>query len=158
MNYLKDGGGTDLKTLEDVSMYDNSFAQGAKQSEYTKFKNMTPEERNAKKAIAAVINALGVSKKLDGFSDNTNGADGWDGIDLISTKWDNPHRNYTWSEGSKDLNTKYQKKFNGGVDVSKWSYKKTGFEIEAKKIIGKTLFTDVKTNRTEHKQSKAKFE
>lgn len=159
MNYLKDGGGTDLKTLEDVSMYDNSFAQGAKQSEYTKFKNMTPEERNAKKAIAAVINAIGYSKGLEGFTDNTNGADGWDGIDLISSKWDNPHRNYTWSEGSKKLNTEYQKKFNGGVDVSKWSYKKTGVEIESKKIIGKTLFTDVKTNRTEHKQgSKAKFE
>jgi RHS repeat-associated protein len=157
MNFIEQGGSSDLKTLEDVTMYDNSFAQGAKESEYQKFNKMSPEERNAKHAIAAVINALGASKNIAGFEDNTNGADGWDGIDLISTKYNNAHRNYTWSEGSKTMTEKFRKDNNGGVKVKDWTYKKTGFQIEATKIIGKTIFTDLKTGRGESKENKTKF-
>ena len=157
MNFLKEGGSSQLKTLEDVTMYDNTFAQGATQGAYTDFMGMTPEQQNSKHAMGAAINAIGHSKGMAGYSDYSGGADSWDGIDLISTKWENSHRNYTWSESSKSLLSTYQTRFNGGVDVSKWKYSGTNFDIKATKIIGKTLFTNLSGGRGEKKQSQAKF-
>lgn len=136
MNYL-DGGGSKhgLKTLEDVTMYNNSFAQGATQSNYTAFKGKTTEEQNSKFGLGAAINAIGWSKKIDGFgfSDATNGATGWDGKDLVRDfPAGNAHRNYTWSLDSKSLLQKYQKSFGDGtVNVNNFTYSKTNFDDKA---------------------------
>lgn len=157
MNFLSEGGSSQLKTLEDVTMYDNSFAQGATQAVYTDFTEKTPTQQNSKFAMGAAINAIGYSKGMDGYSDVSGGADSWDGLDLISTKWENNHRNYTWSSDSKSLLSTYQTKFNGGVNVSDWKYSKTNYDIKATKIIGKTLFTNLSGGRGERKQSQAKF-
>ncbi len=157
MNFLDEGGSTQLKTLEDVTMYDNSFAQGATQEGYSAFKGKSASEQNSKFALGAAINAIGFSKGLKSFTDESGGADSWDGKDLVSTKFDNSHRGYSWSSGSKDLLVAYKKDVNGGVDVTKFTYKKTGFQIEATKAIGKTIFTNHKGGRGEKKQSAEKF-
>ena len=158
MNYL-DGGGSKhgLKTLEDVTMYDNSFAQGATQSNYTAFKGKTTEEQNSKFGLGAAINGIGWSKKIDGFgfSDATNGATGWDGKDLVRDfPGGNSHRNYTWSLDSKSLLLKYQKSFGDGtVNVNGFKYSTTNFGDKATSIIGATLYQQVQGNRTEYKQN-----
>jgi hypothetical protein len=164
MNYL-DGGGSKkgLKTLEDITMYDNTFAQGPTQSNYTAFKGKTNEEQNSKFGLGAAINAIGWSKKIEGFgfNDITNGATGWDGKDLVrSFKGGNAHRFYTWSLDSKSLLQSYQKSFGDGtVNVNNFTYSKTNFEDKATSIIGGTLYQQVQGSRTEHKQGdKAKFE
>lgn len=157
MNFVMAKGSSQLPTLEDVVMYDNKFAQGATQENFSDFIALGTENRNFKYAIGAAINAVGFSQGLPGFSDYSNGANGWDGIDLISTKHSNSHRKYTWSENSKSLLSTYQKSNNGGIDVSKFTYKKSGFQISATKIIGKTLFTNVTTGRGEKKESKVRF-
>lgn len=159
MNFLDAGGSKQLQTLEDVVMYDNTFAQGATQSNYTSFTAMSPEAQNSEYGLGAAINAIGFSNKIEGFgfSDFSGGADSWDGIDLISTKHSNDHRNYSWSLGSKDILSDYKKNNNGGVKVGDWTYKGKGFQIEATKTVGKTLFTDIKTGRGEGKESKQKF-
>jgi len=157
MNFIDEGGSSKLKTLDDVTMYDNTFAQGAQQSEYTSFKNKSPEDQNSKFSLGAAINALGYSQDLPGFTDVSGGADSWDGIDLVSSKWKNSHRSYSWSKDSKDLLDKYKKDNKGGVDISKWTFKETGYQIRATKIIGKTLFTNIQGGRGEKKQSQTKF-
>lgn len=157
MNFIDEGGSSQLQTLEDVTLYDNSFAQGATQENYTKFKDKTPEEQNSKYALGAAINAIGFSKGLKGFTDESGGADSWDGKDLVSSKYTNNHRKYVWSEASKSLLQTYKKENNGGVDVSAFKFKKTGYQIEATKIIGKTLFTNIQGGRGEKKQSTEKF-
>ncbi len=154
MNFLDEGGSSDLKTLEDVTMHKNSFARGAKQEYYTEFKAKNKWQQNAKFGVGAAINAIGFSKKLKGFTDNTNGADSWDGKDLISTKYENSHRDYKWALDSKTLIEQYRKENNGGVKTSLWTYKKTEYQIEATKIIGKTLFTNLQGGRGEHKNKK----
>jgi RHS repeat-associated protein len=159
MNFLDAGGSKQLQTLEDVVMYDNTFAQGATQSNYTNFKTLTPEGQNSEYGLGAAINAIGFSNNVAGFgfSDYSGGADSWDGIDLISTKHSNDHRGYSWSLGSKDILSDFKKNNNGGVKVADWTYKAKGYQIEATKTVGKTLFTDIKTGRGEGKQSKNKF-
>jgi RHS repeat-associated protein len=155
MNFVDGGGSTQLPTLEDVVMYDNKFAQGATQDNYTSF--MESGDKNSKYAMGAAINAIGNSQGISGFSDYSNGANGWDGIDLISSKWNNSHRDYSWSEGSKSLLSKYKKDNNGGVDVSGFTYKKSGYQISATKIIGNTIYTKLTTGRGEKKQSNMRF-
>lgn len=157
MNFIDEGGSSQLKTLEDVAMYDNRFAQGATQENFSSFLDLSYSDRNSKYAVGAAINAIGNSQGLAGYSDYSNGADSWDGIDLISSKWSNNHRNYSWSEGSKSLLNTFKTNNNGGVDVSAFTYKKTGFDISATKIIGKTLFTNLNTGRGEKKQSTVRF-
>jgi hypothetical protein len=157
MNFIDEGGSTQLPTLDDVVMYDNKFAQGATQENYSSFMGLSMSDKNSKNAVGAAINAVGFSQGLTGFSDYSNGADSWDGIDLVSSKWTNSHRGYTWSEDSKSLLSTYKKDNNGGVDVSSFTYKKTGYQISATKIIGKTLFTNLNTGRGEKKQSDVRF-
>lgn len=151
MNFIDEGGSSDLTTLEDVTMYKNSFARGAKQAYYTDFKAKNKWQQNAKFGVGAAINAIGFSKGLAGFTDNTAGADSWDGKDLISTKYTNSHRGYKWSLDSKTLVEQYRKDNNGGVKMTAFTFKKTGYQIEATKIIGKTLFTNLQGGRGEHK-------
>lgn len=138
-------------------MYDNSFAQGATQDNFSDFIALGEDNRNTKFAVGTVINAIGHSQGLEGFQDYSNGANGWDGIDLISSKWKNDHRSYSWSNDSKDLLAAYKKDNNGGVDVSKFTYKEFGFQISATKVIGKTIYTNLTTGRGERKQSKDRF-
>jgi len=157
MNYLKEGGSAALKTLEDVVLYNNTFAQGATQENYSAFKELSPERQNSRFAIGAAINGIGYSRGMSGFSDNTGGADGWDGIDLVSTRWTNDHRNYIWNTDSKELLLKYKNDNNGGVDVGSFKYRKSGYEISATKIIGKTLYTNLTGGRGEYKQSSKMF-
>jgi hypothetical protein len=118
---------------------------------------MESGDKNSKYAMGAAINAIGNSQGISGFSDYSNGANGWDGIDLISSKWNNSHRDYSWSEGSKSLLSKYKKDNNGGVDVSGFTYKKSGYQISATKIIGNTIYTKLTTGRGEKKQSNMRF-
>jgi RHS repeat-associated protein len=158
MNFLGEGGSSSLKTLEDVSLYNNSFAQGATQKNYTSFKSFSHQEQNSKFAVAAAINAIGYSKGYQGYSDYSNGADSWDGIDLIASTWENSHRDYSWSEDSRQLLNKYKTDFNGGVNVAGFVYKETGYQIAATAIIGRTLYTNLKTPRGEGKEgNKMKF-
>jgi RHS repeat-associated protein len=158
MNYIAEGGSTTLKSLDDVTMYKNSFARGATQANYTNFRAKNVTEQNSKYAVGAVLNAILYNKDIQGFTDYSGGADSWDGIDLISTKWSNPHRDYIWSEASRELLSTYKANNNGGVKVENFNYHSTNFEIEAVKIIGKTLYTNVQTNRTERKSSQARFQ
>jgi hypothetical protein len=158
MNFLKSGGSSSLKKLEDIVMYKNSFMRGSTQDNYTNFRCLTPVEQNKKYAIGAVVNAIGCYNNRQEYSDVSEGANSWDGIDLISTKYDNPHRNYTWSEDSKTLLKQYKKERNGGIDVDMWTYKKTDYEIKATKIVGKTLFTYLITGRGERKSNNTVFQ
>ena len=157
MNFLSEGGSSSLKTLEDVSLYDNSFAQGATQENYNDFLKLSPRNQNSKFAIGAAINAIGNSKGMRGFSDYSSGADSWDGIDLVSSKWTNAHRGYSWSSDSKDLLMRYKNDNNGGVDVANFSYKSNNYEISARKIVGKTLYTNLQGGRGERKQNNKRF-
>jgi hypothetical protein len=157
MNFIDEGGSSQLKTLDDVTMYDNKFAQGATQKNYTSFTSKTSADQNSKFAMGAAINAIGFSKGLQGFTDVSGGSDSWDGIDLVSTLYDNSHRDYIWSDASKTLLSTFKTSNNGGIDVSTWSYKLTGYQIEATKIIGKTLFTNLQGGRGEKKESTVKF-
>jgi RHS repeat-associated protein len=157
MNFLSRGGSASLKTLEDVVMYDNTFAQGATQENYTNFLNLSSAEQNSKSALGAAINAVGFSKGLGGFSDYSEGANSWDGIDLISSKWPNAHRGYSWSSGSKELLQQFKVDNKGGVDVSKFYFKPVGYQISATKIIGKTLYTSLQGGRGERKQNLTEF-
>ncbi len=149
MNFIMSGGSADLKTLDDVTMYDNSFAQGATQGNYTSFKALPWSKKNAKFALGAAINAIGYSKGIQGFTDISGGADSWDGIDLIASNLKNNHRLYTWNTNSKDLLLQYKKQFNGGVNVGGFNYKKSGYQISATKVIGRTLYTDLEGGRGE---------
>jgi hypothetical protein len=155
MNFINGGGSTQIPTLDDAVMYDNKFAQGATQDNLSSF--MGIGDKNSKFAMGAAINAIGNSQGISGFNDYSGGANGWDGIDLISSKWSNSHRNYTWSEGSKELLSTYKKDNNGGVDVSGFTYKKDGYQISATKIIGNTIYTNITTGRGEKKQSNTRF-
>ncbi|SNS40631.1 RHS repeat domain-containing protein, partial [Dokdonia pacifica] len=149
LNFLAEGGSTQLQTLEDLVLYDNNFIQGATQkgySEYLKSKN-----KNSENEIGAVINAL------SGGTDYSGGANGWDGIDLISTKHSNSHRGYRWSSDSKSLVEKYRKDNNGGVKVGKWTYTSKNPQIQVQRIVKKTIFTKLLTGRGERKQSETKF-
>ncbi|PVD51799.1 hypothetical protein DC498_13790 [Terrimonas sp.] len=157
MNFIDQGGSSQLKTLEDVAMYDNRFAQGATQKDYDAFTALTPREQNAKFAVGAAINAIGNSQGLPGYSDYSGGANSWDGIDLIASSWKNPHRNYTWSSDSKELLRTFKKDNNGGVNVNGFTYKDSGYQISAKKIIGKTLYTSLQGGRGEKKESSIRF-
>jgi hypothetical protein len=159
MNFLKEGGSSQLKNLEDVTMYDNTFAQGATQENYSSFKNLTSKQKNSKFAVGAAINAVGKYNNIKnfGFKDYSGGADSWDGIDLVDTDFSNSHRKYTWDDKSKSLLLDYKNKVNGGIDVSKWKYKTKNFDIKATKIIGKTLFTNLQGGRGERKQEQSKF-
>jgi hypothetical protein len=118
---------------------------------------MSPKLQNSKFALGAAINAIGYSKGISGFSDFSGGADSWDGIDLISSKWSNPHRNYSWSSDSKDLLTNYKTDNNGGVNVAGFTYKATGFQISATAIVGKTIYTNLQGGRGESKQNATRF-
>jgi hypothetical protein len=158
MNFLKAGGSSSLKKLEDVVLYENSFVRGATQSNYTSFTRLNWQKQNEKHAIGAVVNAVGYGNRQQGYTDFSAGANTWDGIDLVSTKHNSPHRNYVWSEDSKTLLKQYKEERNGGVDVDKWTYKKTGYQIKATKIIGKTLYTTLTTGRGEHKIDSIKFQ
>jgi RHS repeat-associated protein len=158
MNFLAEGGSTQLKTLEDVAMYDNKFAQGATQENFSDFIALGEKDRNSKYAVGAAINAIAYSQGVEGFEDYSNGADGWDGIDLVSTKWKNDLRTYIWSTDSKDMLSTFKTDNNGGVNVSKFTYKDSGFQISTTKIIGKTLYTNVATGRGEKKQSDVRFD
>lgn len=157
MNFIEDGGSSTLNSLEDVTMYDNSFAQGATQENYTNFRKKSPAEQNAKFAVGAALNAICNNKNIAGFSDYSNGANSWDGIDLVDSKRSNSHRGYTWSEESKALLSTYKSDNNGGVNVANFNYSNTNFEIEAVKIVGKTLYTTLHTGRGERKQNETKF-
>jgi RHS repeat-associated protein len=161
INYLDRGGSVHgIKTLEDVSLYQNSFARGATQANYTYFNQLTPDEQNKKFGVGAAINAIARSKGLIGsFTDNTNGATGWDGIDLVvKFKYGNAHRRYSWSTDSKALLTQYQQKFgDGSVDVSKWKFKSSNFQDKATSIIGKSIYQVVQGPRGESKSSSIRF-
>jgi RHS repeat-associated protein len=157
MNFIADGGSTQLKTLADITLHDNNFVQGATQENYTNFTKLNPHSQNSKFELGAAINAIGYNRGLAGFSDYSKGANTWDGVDLVDSSFENQHRSYSWNTDSKDLLKKYQKDNNGGVNVSDFTYKKSGFDISATIIIGKTLFTNVQGGRGEKKQSNTKF-
>jgi len=163
MNFLDGGGSSDLKTLDDIAFYENSFARGAKQEYYTEFKNKSKHDQNSKFALGAAINAIGFSIGLQGFpdyqkgnptfSDYSEGANSWDGKDLVITSWKNAHRNYSWSTGSKGLLKQYKNDNSGGVNVSAFTYKDVNYQISATKIIGQTLYTHLVGGRGEHKKN-----
>ena len=157
VNYITQGGSKkDLKTLDDIIFYDNTFAQGATQDNYSDFISLSHEDQNSKYAIGAAINAVCFADKRDGYTDITNGATGWDGKDLVRKfAGGNPHRKYIWSENSKNLLKDYQKKFGDGtVKTANFKYRNKGYQDKATAIIGKSLYQQVQGSRGEHKQGK----
>jgi hypothetical protein len=152
INFLKNEKTVNLKSLEDIVMYENAFSYGVKQSLLNNFLSKREYEKNSKGEIKAVINALHPEFKIPFSSDYSQGADAWDGIDLVQSTRKNSHRGYIWSSDSKILLEKYKKERNGGVDVSKFTYKDKDYQIKALVIIGKTIFCKSFTNRTEKKQ------
>ena len=46
MNFIKEGGSKELKNLDDVTMYDNTFDQGSTQENYTSFKGLNSKKKN----------------------------------------------------------------------------------------------------------------
>lgn len=150
-NFVKEGRATQLKTLEHITRYKNTLVRGATQGHLNEFLALTTIERNSKFAMAAAINAVGHMKELGPeFNDATNGADSWDGIDLVDSDNKNNHRSYRWNAESATLLEQYRKRFNGGVDVSSFKYTKSNYQISATAIIGKTLFTNLEGGRGEH--------
>lgn len=91
----------------------------------------------------AAINAIGFSQKLQGFKDFSNGANSWDGLDLISTRNSNNNRDYIWNSDSKSLLSQYKSDNGGGVNVAGFKYRSSGYQISATSIIGKTLYTKI---------------
>jgi RHS repeat-associated protein len=158
-NFITQGGSAGLPTLEDVVLYDNKFAQGATQNNYTAFLELNPSQRNTRGAMEAAINAIGFSLNLGGFQDFSNNADGWDGPDLVLKSWDNDHRNYTWSKDSKEMLQEYADKYKkrGVVDINRTFNFKNKFQVDAKMIHGNSLFYDVVTGRGEKKQDNVRF-
>ncbi len=144
MNFIDAGGSRGVPTLEAAVMYNNTFAQGSTQDNYSDFMEMTPSEQNARSAVGAAINAIGFSQKLEGFKDFSNGANTWDGLDLISTKNSNNHRYYIWNSDSKSLLLKYKNDNGGGVNVAGFKYKSSGYKISATSIIGKHYILNLK--------------
>jgi RHS repeat-associated protein len=155
MNFLDEGGSPQLKTLEDVVEYDNYFAQGATQDNYDSF--MSSDEKNSRYALGAAINAVGFKNGLSGYADYSYGANSWDGIDLIDSKFSNSHRAYSWGSNSQSLLTNFGTTFNGGIDVGSFNYVKTGFQVTALKVYGGTILEKIMTPRGEGKQSNARF-
>ncbi|WP_373552409.1 RHS repeat domain-containing protein [Haliscomenobacter sp.] len=143
MNFIKDGKSR-LKSLEELVMYNNSIYQGASQENLDSYMK-DYYGKNSKNEVDAVINALAGDKYPEArekghFKDYSNGANAWDGVDLVDTGFKNSHRYYTWSEDSKDILIKYKKKVNGGVSVETFTYVKTNYQIAAKFIRDRTLF------------------
>jgi len=161
MNFVDEGGSSQLETLEDVALYKNSFARGTSQKEYDNYIDAGGTGANSRNEVDAAINALMGSKNPEAranghFKDYSNSSNGWDGIDLLYSKTSNAHRKYTWSEGSQSVLQGYKKQVNGGVDVDKWSYGSNA-EITANMYIGKSLFYTVHTGRGEGKLSKKRI-
>ncbi len=143
-NIANQGAGK-LKTLEDLVMFDNTVVQGATKSNYNEFINSNNKTQNSKNALTSAVNAVGFNNGLSGFKDYSNGADGWDGKDLILLKHTNNHRSYIWTEDSKSLIENYTKMYKGDVPISTYTFKNKGAQIEATKIIGETLFQNILT-------------
>ena len=146
-----------MRSLEDIVMYDNTVVQGATPEGYKSFAKMNESGQNSKFALSSAVNALGYFNGIKGFTDYSNSADAWDGIDLISTKFSNDHRNWTWSSDSKGLLLDYKSKFKGGIDVSKFNFSDKKYDIKATKISGKTLFQEYNTPRGGKKQNLTRF-
>lgn len=144
LNIANQGAG-ELKTLDDLVMFDNSVVQGATQNNYKEFVKKNKEQQNSKHALNSAINAIGYNNNLLGFSDYSGGADGWDGLDLIFSNHSNSHRSYIWTVDSKTVIEKYIKDNNGNVKLSSFTFKDQGSVIEAKKILGQTLFQNITT-------------
>ncbi|HLP04617.1 MAG TPA: RHS repeat-associated core domain-containing protein [Paludibacter sp.] len=157
MNFLAKGGSKNLKTLEDIVMYDNTIVQGATADGYEDFNKLDKSSQNSKYALGSAVNALGYSNKMEGFKDYSNGADAWDGIDLICSKNSNDHRTWTWSSDSKGLLLDYKNKFKGGVDVLNFKFSNGKYDIKATSIVGKTIFESYNTPRGGKKQSLSRF-
>jgi hypothetical protein len=169
MNYLSNGGSNQLNSLKNIILKANSYARGVEQSLVEKYSNA---EKNSRHEIEAIINALMRAKHPEfitetAFLDYSRSSTHWDGVDLvvafvISNKQiksvSNSHRNYIWSEKSKTLlNTYYDQygkdtisykgvtKTNKKVNPKVWRYSETEFEVEAKRVKGKTLFQKLHT-------------
>lgn len=146
INYLIKGGANDLKILEDIVMYINGFSAGAKQEHIDKFCKEEHYKKNTENSISAVINALHFNKgmlPIFAYNDYSQGADAWDGIDLVSTKTNNEHRTYRWTTDSKDILSKHKKACNGGVDVTAFNYTDKKPQAKAILVLGKTVFCKV---------------
>ena len=158
MDFIKAGGSTQLKTLEDITMYENGLVYGAKQNYFTSFKSLSPEKQNNKYAIGAAINAIGYNLGLPDYTNDAKDVNAWDGKDLVLKNYTNLHRGYIWSGDSKQILLDFQKKLNGGINVLNFKYSNKNFQVKAVRIIGKTLFQNVTTGRGEGKISNKKFE
>ena len=159
INFLNNGGSRQLKTLDDITLYDNWFAQGATQAHLNKF--AVSSNQNRKFAVESAINGLMYQQGIGGV-DYSNGADSWDGIDLVLSKNSkgrpiyNSHRKYIWSTSSKSILNNYSNKF-GDVNTNNWKFEDKDFQVKTTSQHGGTIFTDIQTGRGEGKQSQEKF-
>ena len=171
MNFIKSGGACrnnsprKLKTLEDVTLYSNSFVRGANEKAYDSFKALSWENKNSKGAIESAINAIGYYQGLFGFVDYSEGANTWDGKDLVLSSWSNPHRSYYWSNDSRQLLCKYilnvqksaRRKTAATISINDFCFesKSNKAQIKACRIVGYTLFTHLYGDRGESKKKGA---
>jgi len=155
MNYLSSGGSSQIKTLEDVAMYANSYAYGAKQVYYSDFMDLSADEKNGKFAVGSAINAIGYAQGTDGFGfkDYSNNATAWDGTDLIDSHRSNGHRTVKWSSDSESLLHQYQVDNNGGINTSNFNYVNKRSDRSAVYILGKTIFETINSGRGEGRKN-----
>ena len=150
INIANQGAGT-LKSLEDLVMYDNTVVNGAEKKFYLDFTKKTNKQQNYKYALTSAINAIGYDNGMSDFKDYSNGADGWDGLDLIysknskGNKMYNSHRNYVWSLDSKQILIQYQNSFGGDINVLKFKYSDDNPVVRATNVHGQTIFQDILT-------------
>ena len=147
MNFLSRGGSKQLKTLEDVAMYENHYSYGAKKEVYQKFCKLSHTKQNAKGGIRSAINAICFYENVEGVESKNyavfNGvkADCWDGMDLV-LKNGNPHtRKYIWSADSKRIIEKYISKVEGSNPNLKFKYSNKGSQGASSSAIGIVGFT-----------------
>jgi RHS repeat-associated protein len=153
MNYLKGGGSSQLKTLDDIVFYENGYAYGAKQDFYSAFTKDSPQRQNREFGIGAAINAIGYSKGMSEFQDYSGGTNAWDGVDLLFSGMSNSHRNYTWSNCSYYTLAQFKKVTHGGVSLECWNFGDSNCIISAEKIMGKTIFNNFTGARGEGREN-----
>ena len=147
MNFLSRGGSKQLKTLEDVAMYENHYSYGAKRNFYSAFRESSHADQNKKGGVKSAINAICFYENVEGVESQNyaifNGikADCWDGKDLVVGERGNLHtRNYIWSADSKDIIEKYRNSVKGANHKLQFKYANKGADSKAIGIVGSTVF------------------
>ena len=202
VNYLDQGGSHDLKMIEDIVAYDNTFSQAVSPEKIREYKqnrysnNFATNRRNNRYEVEAVINALAgyvvrLKHELYNFNnlnqqainhifgsrrlvlpedsvlnnhwrDYSNGANRWDGADLIApTNSVNSHRQYRWYDPNGILNSYIELLRTRGYVIEFTSFVYVNLKKDALAMpvccYGDTLFYEVLTGFGEGKDNNVRI-